>query len=61
VPPQSLSGSRGEQYTRVLALQLCPELVESFIKVRAPAKLNAVAVYTVGPDSPGDLYPGCQH
>ena len=23
--------------------------------------INAVAVYAVGPDSPGDLYPGCQH
>jgi DNA-directed RNA polymerase specialized sigma24 family protein len=23
--------------------------------------INAVAVYAVGPDSPGDLYPGRQH
>jgi len=23
--------------------------------------INAVGVYAVGPDSPGDLYPGCQH
>ena len=23
--------------------------------------INAVAVYAVGPDSPGDRYPGCQH
>jgi len=23
--------------------------------------INAVAVYAVGPDSPGGLYPGCQH
>ena len=23
--------------------------------------INAVDVYAVGPDSPGDLYPSCQH
>jgi len=23
--------------------------------------INAVGVYAVGPDSPGDLYPGCRH
>jgi hypothetical protein len=25
------------------------------------AAIDAMRVYAVGPDSPGDLYPGCQH